>query len=241
MGQVHGPLLSSLFGRCLCIDLTPPGTCTYECIHCEQVRIDRKTTTREEWFPLDSLVSEFTGKLRGRLDTVLIRGSGEPTLHSRMGELIESFRNASGKPVAVCTNGSLLRDESVRRELREADIVLWMISSGTPAMFQEVNRPHHDIRFEDVLEGVDSFRTRYRGGFWAEAFILNRHTATIWEAKKMAKIVNRLRPERVVLNSMATRCRGWAARTSPSRLRTLSKLFAPKGEVIAEPDYNAVA
>ena len=81
---------------------------------------------REEYYPLEQILAEAKEYLQKspRLDVVTIVGEGEPTLFSRLGELIGGLKKLTVKPVAVITNGALLADARVREEMKEADIVL---------------------------------------------------------------------------------------------------------------------
>ncbi|HPA85195.1 MAG TPA: radical SAM protein, partial [Deltaproteobacteria bacterium] len=106
MGYVFGPVPSRRLGRSLGIDLVPLKTCTYDCIYCQLGRTTCKTLQRKKWFPLDEIVEELREKISSSPDYITLAGSGEPTLYSRIGELIEKIRSMTDIPVAVLTNGS---------------------------------------------------------------------------------------------------------------------------------------
>lgn len=91
------------------------------------------TNTRQEFFPLEEILAEFREYLQGSIsfDVVTVVGEGEPTLYSRLGELIAGLKKETDKPVAVITNGALLYDAEMRRELMEADIVLPSLDAVT--------------------------------------------------------------------------------------------------------------
>ncbi|SHG21587.1 Wyosine [tRNA(Phe)-imidazoG37] synthetase, radical SAM superfamily [Desulfacinum infernum DSM 9756] len=235
MGCVFGPVPSRRLGRSLGVDLVPFKTCTYDCIYCQLGRTTRKTVTRREWVPLEDVLSELKDKLTFQPDHITLSGSGEPTLYSRLGELIEGIRSMTQIPVAVLTNGSLLWDPQVRRDLTEASIVIPSLDAGTEDMFQAVNRPHPHIPFEEMLEGLRIFRSEYHGAYWLEVFILAGHTAVWSEARKIARLAKRIGPDRVQLN---TACRpaaeDYAVGVDPSRLQEISRFFHPPAEIIAD-------
>jgi wyosine [tRNA(Phe)-imidazoG37] synthetase (radical SAM superfamily) len=68
------------------------------------------TVQRREYVPLEAVLADLQAGLARRPDYVTLSGSGEPTLYSRLGELIAGIKRLTDTPVAVLTNGSLLSD-----------------------------------------------------------------------------------------------------------------------------------
>lgn len=111
--HVFGPVPSRRLGRSLGIDLVPFKTCSYDCIYCQLGRTTRKTVERREWVPVGAVLDELRRALDSRPDYITLIGSGEPTLHSGLGEIIAGIRAMCDIPVAVLadfcdiiTNGS---------------------------------------------------------------------------------------------------------------------------------------
>lgn len=239
MNHVFGPVPSRRLGRSLGVDLVPFKTCSYDCIYCQLGRTTDKTVERREWVPLDEVVAELKDKLSTCPDYITLSGSGEPTLYSRTGELIARVREITDVPVAVLTNGSLLWDPIVRRELLNADLVIPSLDAGDSAMFETVNRPHKSISFEQMLEGLIAFREEYRGEYWLEVFLLSGCSAVAGEVRKIADCVRRINPDRVQLNT-ATRptAEDFAIMADQAEMKEFSLLFDPPAEIIA--DYRGV-
>jgi len=239
MGYIFGPVPSRRLGRSLGVDLVPFKTCTYDCIYCQLGRTTNKTIERREWVPLDNVIVELKDKLPTKPDYITLSGSGEPTLYSRTGELIDQIKAMTDVPVAVLTNGSLLSDQAVRAQLMNADLVIPSLDAGDEAMFRAVNRPHESIRFEQMLEGLVSFRQEYRGEYWLEVFFLAGQTAIDSEISKIAECVRRIKPDRVQLNT-ATRptTEAYAVMVDRAKMLDLAARFDPPAEVIA--DYRGV-
>jgi wyosine [tRNA(Phe)-imidazoG37] synthetase (radical SAM superfamily) len=235
MGYVFGPVPSRRLGRSLGVDLVPFKTCTYDCIYCQLGRTTRKTVERREWVPLDEVAAELQEGLASRPDYVTLSGSGEPTLHSRVDDLIDRIRSLTDIPLAVLTNGSLLWQKEVRRQLLGAHVVMPSLDAGDRSMFNAVNRPHADIAFEQVLEGLIAFRDEYRGQYWLEVFLLGGHTAVPADARKIANCVDRIRPDRVQLNTVTRPpAEDYAVAVGRRHLRELAALFNPVAEVITD-------
>ena len=239
MGCIFGPVPSRRLGRSLGVDLVPFKTCTYDCIYCQLGRTTHKTVERHEWVPLGDVLAELKGKLATKPDYITLSGSGEPTLYSRIGELIAGVRSMTDIPVAVLTNGSLLWQADVRRQLADAHLVIPSLDAGHGGVFQAVNRPHESISFEEMLAGLIAFRSECRGAYWLEVFLLAGYTAIEAEVRQIADGVARIRPGRVQLNT-ATRptAEDYAVMVDRGRLADLAAVFDPPAEVIA--DFHGV-
>jgi len=164
--QIFGPVPSRRLGRSLGVDLVLLKTCTYDCIYCQRGRTTCKTMERKEWVPLDGVLEKLKDKLPTKPDYIILSGSGEPTLYSRIDELIDRIKAMTDVPVTVLTNGSLLWHEDVRRQLMNADLVIPSLDAGDEAMFRLVNRPHEEISFEQMFSGLIDFRRDFRGEYW---------------------------------------------------------------------------
>jgi wyosine [tRNA(Phe)-imidazoG37] synthetase (radical SAM superfamily) len=237
--QIFGPVPSRRLGRSLGVDLVPFKTCTYDCIYCQLGRTRCRTTERKEWVPLDDVLEKLEGKLSSNPDYITLSGSGEPTLYSRVGELIERIKAITDLPVAVLTNGSLLWQEDVRRQLMNADLVIPSLDAGDEAMFRIVNRPHEEISFEQMLSGLTDLGREFRGAYWLEVFVVGAYTAIPGELAKVARCVDRIRPDRVQLNTVTRPpAEKYAVGVSSERLAELASVFHPRAEIIA--DYRGV-
>jgi len=235
MSHVFGPVPSRRLGRSLGVDLVPFKTCTYDCIYCQLGRTTNKTIERKEWVPLEEVLAELKDKLCCRPDYITLSGSGEPTLYSRMDELIGRIRSMTDTPVAVLTNGSLLWQEEVCAQMMAADLVIPSLDAGSTVMFATVNRPHQDITLEKLLNGLVEFRQRFTGRFWLEVFLLAGYTADASEVRHIAKYVDLIRPERVQLNTVARPpAEAFAMPVAQERLLEYASMFTPQAEIIAD-------
>jgi wyosine [tRNA(Phe)-imidazoG37] synthetase (radical SAM superfamily) len=226
---------SRRLGRSLGVDLVPFKTCTYDCIYCQLGRTTRQTLERSEWVPMDAVLGELKRKLTSRPDYVTLSGSGEPTLYSRLGELVEHIKVMTRIPVAVLTNGSLLWRKEVREELALADLVLPSLDAGDAFKFAFINRPHPDLGFEPVVEGLIDFRREFTGQYWLEVFLLGGYTAIEADVKKIAGWVKRIRPDRVQLNTVARPpAEAFAVGASPDALAQFARHFNPIAEVVVD-------
>ena len=233
--HIFGPVPSRRLGRSLGVDLVPFKTCTYDCIYCQLGRTTCKTMERKEWVPFDAVLESLKTRLSTEPDYITLSGSGEPTLFSRVDELIERIKAMTDVPVAVLTNGSLLWQPDVRRQLLAADLVVPSLDAGDAAMFRLVNRPHADITFDKMLDGLIDFRSEFPGDYWLEVFVLGAHTAVAADFAKLVECVDLIKPDRVQLNTVTRPpAESFAVGVSRERLAELAAMFDPSAEVIAD-------
>jgi wyosine [tRNA(Phe)-imidazoG37] synthetase (radical SAM superfamily) len=222
-------------GRSLGIDLVPLKTCSYDCIYCQLGRTTDLTLNRREYVPLEEVVADVRQALARRPDYITLSGSGEPTLYSRLGELIARIKHIADIPVAVLTNGSLLWQAEVRRDLAAADVLIPSLDAGDATVFETVNRPHLAIDFHAMVEGLACMRREFGGHFWLEVFLLNGYTGLPGQIERLVELVARIGPERVQLNTV---CRppaeDYAVGLCAERMAELAGMFRPAAEVISD-------
>jgi len=230
---LFGPVPSRRLGRSLGVDLVPMKTCSYDCIYCQLGRTTNKTVERNPWVPIDEVICQLKDRLSSQPDYITLSGSGEPTLHSRLDEIIGRIKQLTNIPVAVLTNGSLLSRREVRRQLLDADLVIPSLDAGSESAFRRVNRPHKDVSFQEMLEGLIGFRRQFSGAYWLEIMLLAGITDSDSEVKRLACWVDQIQPDRVQLNTVTRPPAESCARgVSPQRMAELAERFEPAGEVI---------
>jgi len=238
---VYGPVPSRRLGRSLGIDLIPFKTCTYDCIYCQLGRTTNKTIERKEYVPVDGVMSELKIKLAQseNADYISLAGSGEPTLHSGIGDLIRRIKELTRIPVAVLTNGSLLWMPEVRNAVMPADLVIPSLDCGDERIYRYVNRPHTAISFPLMKEGILEFIKVFPGKVWLEVFLLAGVTGIDSEAKKIAGIVKNSGADRIQLNTVTRPpAEDFALPVSRKDMRTLKKIFGKKAEIVSESVIN---
>ncbi|MCB2153511.1 radical SAM protein [bacterium] len=232
---LYGPVYSRRLGSSLGVDVVPHKVCNFDCIYCQIGRTTLLTMERREYLPIRDILEELEEKLSKpmALDYVTLSGSGEPTLNSGIGELIDGIKNLTDTLVAVLTNGTLLGDRDVQSDLRRANLVLPSLDAGDEETFRLVNRPHPDLHFDAVIDGMAGFVQQFNGKTWLEVMLLAGITGLPSEVKKIAEIVNRIAPDRVQLNT-ATRpaSEKSARRVSAMDLEALKSFFDLPTEVI---------
>ncbi len=204
MNYVFGPVPSRRLGQSLGIDTIPLKTCNWNCVYCQLGRTMPLTNERREYVLDENILFEVERALRSRanggIDWVTFVGSGEPTLHLYLGEIIRRVKTLTALPVAVITNGSLLYLPEVRQELSVADAILPTLDAGTAELYRKINRPHPQITFERLVDGLVAFRKEYRGKLWVEVMLVKGLNDTSQALEDIAKVLHRVKPDAVHIN-----------------------------------------
>jgi len=196
-----GPVPSRRLGQSLGIDPIPLKTCNWNCIYCQLGRTLPLKNERREFFPPEEILAEVKLVLEshptGKIDWVTIVGSGETTLYSGIGWLIQQVKLLTDLPVAVITNGSLLHLPELRLELSSADAVLPSLDAGNPRLYRKINRPHPQVSFTKLVEGLITFRKEYQGKLWVEVMLVRGLNDTEAALSEIAIIMNNIQPDEV--------------------------------------------
>ena len=200
---VFGPVPSRRLGKSLGISPIPRKTCNYSCIYCQLGRTDKMTGERKEFFSLEDIINEFKQYLKESFDfdVVTIVGEGEPTLYSKLGELIKEVKKITDKPVAVITNGALLSSKEVRDELMNADILLPSIDGYNEDTAKKIDRPLGTIHFKDELEGLIEFSKEYKGQLLLEIMLISGINCDKNSIEHFKEILKKIKYDRVYLNT----------------------------------------
>jgi wyosine [tRNA(Phe)-imidazoG37] synthetase (radical SAM superfamily) len=186
------------------VDTIPLKTCNWNCVYCQLGRTVPLTKTRRAYYPpgdiLEQLVEALAQHQPGQIDWVTFVGSGEPTLHSGLGWLIERVKEITDLPVAVITNGSLLYLPEVRRGLLPADAVLPSLDAGTADLYRQINRPHPETTFERLVDGLAAFSREYDGRLWVEVMLVRGLNDGEEALKQIADVLRRIGPDEVHIN-----------------------------------------
>uniref|UniRef100_UPI0034E227F5 radical SAM protein n=1 Tax=Methanothrix sp. TaxID=90426 RepID=UPI0034E227F5 len=133
-------------------------------------------------------------------DYLTFAGSGEPTLHSGLGEIIRAARKLIDRPIAVITNSSLLIERHVREEVAQADLVLPSLDAATQETFERINRPAAGLRIDDIIEGLRAFRSEFGGEIWLEVMLVRGINEI--DAPMIARAAEEIEPDRIQLNTV---------------------------------------
>jgi wyosine [tRNA(Phe)-imidazoG37] synthetase (radical SAM superfamily) len=234
---LYGPVPSRRLGRSLGVDIVPRKVCTLDCVYCQLGKTLTKTIERKDYVPIQAVLAELAEAIAGGVeaDFISIAGSGEPTLHARLGELIDGIRQVTTIPIAIITNGTLLYRPDVRADCAKANVVLPSLDGADEQTFGRINRPSAGISAEKVISGLCEFRKEFSGRIWLEVFFVDGINTDPAQIAAIRNAVERIKPDKVQLN---TAVRPTAdpnvKRLSPERLRDIAAQLGPGCEVVAD-------
>lgn len=177
MDIAFGPVPSRRLGRSLGINNIAPKHCSYSCVYCQVGPTDAQEITPRPFYPPQEIrrqVAQRLAAVRARgeaVDYLTFVPDGEPTLDSNLGVAIDCLRDLK-LPIAVISNATLIWREEVRAILSKADWVSLKVDSVDDATWQQVNRPHPDLKLADILVGIGTFARTYSGKLVSETMLL---------------------------------------------------------------------
>lgn len=233
---VYGPVASRRYGLSLGIDPLPAKTCCYDCVYCQQGRTTRPSAKRRDLVPLDDVLHDVREALeRGPAPRVLtLAGSGEPTLYRPLGDLVAGLRSVSRAGIVLLTNGALMSDPDVRDAACAADVVCPSLDAADADTFRRINRPHPDIDFDRMVQGLQALRRSFSGRYDLEVFLARGINDGPDHLQRLARLARSIAPDAIQLNT--------AVRPPPGRMglaltldemRRAAAIFGPTAEVIA--------
>jgi wyosine [tRNA(Phe)-imidazoG37] synthetase (radical SAM superfamily) len=201
MKYVFGPVPSRRLGQSLGIDPIPFKTCNWNCVYCQLGRTTPLTLERKEFIPPADILNEVQQVIEtsspGKINWITFVGSGEPTLHSKLGQMILQVKKWTDIPVAVITNGSLLYLPEVRDELAAADAVMPTLDAGNSRLYRQINRSAPRFTLDLLVEGMEVFRKMYRGKLWIEVMLLKGINDQADTLQEIAEIMKKLDPDMI--------------------------------------------
>ena len=172
----YGPVLSRRFGYSLGIDLVYLKVCVYDCVYCQLGSTTNKTVERKKYVDID--FKDFETELKKRikncsyLDYITFSGSGEPTLNSDIGKLIDIIKKNSDIPVLVLTSGGTLVFDGVVDDIKRADLIKVSLDAPDNRLLGKINRPCKEVSFNRNILGLKKLLDDFSGDIWLEIMIL---------------------------------------------------------------------
>ncbi len=202
---IFGPVPSRRLGMSLGVDLVPHKVCSLDCVYCECGKTTKLTTDRMEYILYDKVTDELKHFLENNPapDYITFSGSGEPTLNSRIGDVLEFIKRIKPDiPVAVLTNGTLFNDRQVRSEIMDADVVLPSLDAASQGVFEKINSPDQKLKIEEYINGIVTFRNEYKGKIWLEVLIIPGYNDSDEELNLLKDAFIRIKPDSIQVNTL---------------------------------------
>ena len=205
MAFVFGPIASRRLGVSLGVDLVPPKTCPLDCVYCEAGKTTDLTRERREYVPVDKVLEELDAVLskHPKLDYVTFSGSGEPTLNSRIGDVVRFVKkNYPEYPLCLLTNAMLFGDEQLLADIVGVDLVVPSLDGSNAEEFEKINRPVPGFSFERFVDDLERFTKSTKSKVDLELFIVPGVNDSDASISRFVELIKRLRVDLVQLNTL---------------------------------------
>ncbi|MCD4656682.1 MAG: radical SAM protein [Planctomycetes bacterium] len=209
---LFGPVPSRRLGISLGIDLLIDNICSFNCIYCECGRTHRQTMTREEFVPTADVIIEIDDYLHNFdiPDFITFSGSGEPTLHTGIGEIVSHIKSINSEiKVALLTNATLLSEPKVRKEISKIDVILPTINGILAESVKKISRPLGNFDSDKIIEGLISLRKEIKdingdrkNEIWLAYFAVEGINTSEAELALAKEAILRIKPDRIQLNTL---------------------------------------
>jgi wyosine [tRNA(Phe)-imidazoG37] synthetase (radical SAM superfamily) len=200
-----GPVPSRRLGRSLGINNIPPKICIYSCVYCQLGKTFKMKIEPTEFYQPKEILSEVQNKvekakkMQESIDYLTFVPDGEPTLDINLGKEIKLIKSL-GIKIAVITNASLMEQEQVRENLKEADLVSLKIDSTEEEIWRKVNRPHRNLHLDSILDGILEFARTFRGKIITETMLIKNINDNSQHIERVADFLAQLKPSRSYLS-----------------------------------------
>ncbi|MHC2994567.1 MAG: radical SAM protein [Candidatus Atribacteria bacterium] len=200
-----GPIPSRRLGRSLGINNIPPKICTYSCVYCQIGKTFKMKVQPQIFYSPSLILKEVQNKVKKSkekgepIDYLTFVPDGEPTLDINLGQEIKLIKSL-GIKIAVITNASLMDQEQVRKNLKEADLVSLKIDSTEEEVWKKINRPHRNLHLDSLLEGILEFARTFRGKIITETMLIKNINDNSQHIERVADFLAQLKPSRSYLS-----------------------------------------
>jgi len=177
--------------------------CNFDCIYCQLGATKKHTVERKIYIPVEKVIGELGALPDISIDYITFSGRGEPTLAANLGEVIKAVKVIRKEAIAVLTNGSLMGEDEVRKELLLADFVIAKLDAYSQESLQQINNPAKDIQFASILEGIKEFKKGYQGKLALQIMFIENNKEYI---NKYIYLVNYIKPDEVQVNTPLRPC-----------------------------------
>jgi wyosine [tRNA(Phe)-imidazoG37] synthetase (radical SAM superfamily) len=239
MKYIYGPVKSRRLGLSLGITLTPCKICSFDCVYCQLGKTTFKTPEIKEYIKAGEIIQELAIWVQNNpeaarsLNYITFSGAGEPTLNSKIGQLIAEIKKITPVPIAVITNASLLNNPEVRKAISLADLIIPSLDAASPEVFVRINRPHESLKLDEIIQGLISLRKEFAGQIWLEVMLARGINDDLRQIKKLNEIIEKVNPQRIQINSpVRSTAEPDCLAVDKSKLEKIKEILGQKCEII---------
>ncbi|MCK5097656.1 MAG: radical SAM protein, partial [Desulfobacteraceae bacterium] len=202
---LFGPVPSRRLGISLGVDLVTHKICSLDCVYCECGKTTDLTCERKEYVPVKDVLQELDHYFKNNQnpDYITFSGSGEPTLNTGIGKVIDFIKKRKKDvSIALLTNGTLFSKKDVRSDVINADLIIPSLDAASSNTFQKINRPDSELDIEKYIQGLIDLRDEFKGKIWLEVLIIPGFNDSSEDIELLKKSIKRIRPDKIQLNTL---------------------------------------
>ena len=186
MQVIFGPINSRRFGSSLGIDLSPSlKQCNFDCLYCELAPTPT-VATQTNIVQVEQIINDLKKHLDNKIDVITLTANGEPTLYPYLNELIDEIdKIKNSTETLILTNSATLVDEKVFNTLLKLNQVKLSLDAVSDDVFKKIDRPHANIKVQDVVKRVQEFSKIYKGKLFIEILFVHGLNNTKDEIQKL--------------------------------------------------------
>jgi wyosine [tRNA(Phe)-imidazoG37] synthetase (radical SAM superfamily) len=200
---IFGPINSRRFGSSLGIDLSPSSKqCNFDCLYCElapSVTVSKQSQIIE----VQTVISELKTHLNDKIDVITLTANGEPTLYPYLDQLIDEIdKIKNSTETLILTNSASLVDDKIFNTLLKLDQVKLSLDAISADVFKKIDRPHYDIKIENVSQKVVEFSKLFKGKLFIEILFVHGLNDTKEEVEKLNNVLININATRIDLGTI---------------------------------------
>ena len=202
---LFGPVPSRRLGMSLGVDLVTHKICSLDCVYCECGKTTNLTCERKEYVPVKDVLKELDHYFKNNQnpDYITFSGSGEPTLNTGIGQVIDFIKEKKKDvSIALLTNGTLLYKKDVRAEIINLDLIIPSLDAASAKIFRKINRPCPELDIEEYIQGLVDLRGEFKGEIWLEVLIIPGYNDSLEELEILKKSIKKIQPDKIQLNTL---------------------------------------
>ncbi len=232
--MIFGYVPSRRLGRSLGVNNLPEKICSYSCIYCQIGRTEKLMIERRKFYEPHEIRREVEKALKDEVDYITFVPNGEPTLDINLGKSAEMLKDL-GK-VAIISNSSLVWREDVREDLSVFDLVSLKIDSTDERLWKRINRPHRDLKLENILEGTLEFSGSYDGILITETMLIESFN---YDFESIARFLKKLKPDKAYISiPIRPPAERWVKPARPDVIMKAYETFSKYVDVDLLTDYE---
>jgi len=204
-GIIYGPFPHELYGQALGINLlgNEKKICSFNCVYCDlgktELRLNqlKSSSALPSFEDTERAIQEAFQKIHASgpaVDTVIVSGNGEPTLHPEFPEIAKQIvaareRWLPGRPIVLYTNGVGLDTRKVFDSANLFDERIVKIDAGGDRLFKAVNAPLSRTNLARILNGIRNLKDVIIQSLFFEGDVTNTKPSDVDEWLEVIAIV----------------------------------------------------